>query len=226
MVQFSRLRIWRILLMCSMTSLCVSRTSADIRKGWCQWMRNASRGIAATYLSSEACPSQSSVAAYGMENRVGLRPLLLGPPLSDRETDHTLKGLESHVAGLSPFIKQVYGTSAAATQAASEMNNIAALPQGEDEAACKRAAVLFALSKEPELLRHFSAQERVVHTEGEASFSEDMAQRVLPFVTPRFLRHSCQSPDGFVMMCLVLSEMWRGERLGNWPRTTMEPFGC
>ena len=153
----------------------------------------------------------------GMENRVGLRPLLLGPPLSDRETDHTLKGLESHVGGLVPLVGQVYGRGPAARQAGAELNSIATLPAGKDEAACKRAAVLFALSKEPELLRHFSAQERSVHSGDEASFAEDMAQRVLPFVTPRFLRHSCQSPDAFVTACVVLGEMWKGEKLGNWP---------
>ena len=79
------------------------------------------------------------------------------------------------------------------------------------------AAVLFGLSKEPELLRYFSGQERSVHSGSEPSFSEDMVQRVLPFVTPRFLRHSCQSPDAYVMACIVLSEMWCGEKLGNWP---------
>jgi hypothetical protein len=154
----------------------------------------------------------------GMEQRVGLRPLLLGPPLSEREADHTLKGLDSHVGGLCPLVNQVYGDSPAAKQAAAELNEIATLPVGKDEVACKRAAVLFALSKEPEMLRHFSAQERAIHSGDELSFSEDMVQRVLPFVTPRFLRHSCQSPDAYVTACVVLSEMWRGERLGNWPR--------
>ena len=153
----------------------------------------------------------------GMANRVGLRPLLLGPPLSDREADHTLKGLDSHVAGLCPLVDAVYGTSPAAKQAAAELNNIAELPTGKDQAACKRAAVLFGLSKEPELLRHFSAQERVIHTGTDDSFSEDMVHRVLPFVTPRFLRHSCQTPDAYVLMCVVLGERWRGEKLGNWP---------
>jgi len=152
-----------------------------------------------------------------MENRVGLRPLLMGPPLSERDTDHTLKGLDSHVAGLCPLMEQVYGSSPAAKQAAAELMNIAALPVGKDEAACKRAAVLYGLSKEPELLRHFSGQERVIHSDDEASFSEDMVERVLPFVTPRFLRHSCQTPDAYVLMCVVMGEMWRGEKLGNWP---------
>ena len=142
--------------------------------------------------------------------------MLLGPPLSDRETDHTLKGLDSHVGGVCPLVDKVYGTSAAAKQAVAELAQIAALPPGTDEAACKRAALLFALHKEDELKRYFSGQERAVHAGDDRSFAEDMAQRVLPFVVPRFLRHSCQTPDTFVMLCLVLSEMWRGEQLGNW----------
>ena len=154
----------------------------------------------------------------GMENRVGLRPLLLGAPLSDREMDYTAKGLDSHVAGLGPLIEQVYGKTPAASQAVSELQSIAELPHDKDSLACKRAAVLFGLSKEPELLRYFSGQERAVHSGDEPSFAEDMVQRVLPFVTPRFLRHSCQSPDAYVMTCLVLGEMWKGEQLGNWPR--------
>ena len=153
----------------------------------------------------------------GIQNRVGLRPLLLGAPLSDRETDHTLKALNSHVAGMCPLVDQVYGKPPAAQQAAAELAAIAELGKARDETTCKRAAVLFGLSKEPELLRYFSGQERTVHSGDEPSFAEDMATRVLPFVTPRFIRHSCQSPDAFVMTCLVLSEMWRGEKLGNWP---------
>ena len=161
-----------------------------------------------------------------MQNRVGLRPLLMGPPLSERQADHTLKGLDSHVAGLCPLIDQVYGSSAAAKQAAAEIMQVAQLPAGKDEIACKRAAVLFGLSKEPELLRHFSGQERAIHSGVEPSFAEDMVQRVLPFVMPRFVKHSCQSPGAFVSTCVMLSEMWQGERLGNWPRhTTMPPVG-
>lgn len=153
----------------------------------------------------------------GIQNRVGLRPLLMGSPLCDRDTDHTLKALHSHVAGMCPLIKQLYGNTSAAQQAVSEIAAIAELLSDKDNTTCKRAAVLFGLSKEPELLRYFSGQERAVNSDEEPSFAEDMAQRVLPFITPRFLHHSCQSPDEFVMICLMLSEMWRGEKLGNWP---------
>jgi hypothetical protein len=215
MVASSRLRMRRMRRMCSMTSLCVSRTSAE--RGVHVSFRSLAGTSGRAYLWFGWCPSRTS-AHMGMQNRVGLRPLLLGAPLSDREVDHTLKGLESHVGGMCGLVEQVYGTTPAARQAAAELNSIAQLPTGEHEVTCKRATVLFGLSKEPELLRYFSGQERAVHSGDEPSFTEDMVHRVLPFVAPRFLRHSCQSPDSFVLACVVLGEMWRGEKLGNWPR--------
>ncbi len=150
----------------------------------------------------------------GMRGRVGLRPLLLGAALSDRDDpDHTLAGLDSHLEGVRPLVRDVYGDSVAARQADDEMAQIVALPRGAPEVACKRAALLFALHKEPELKRYFAEQEGIVG----ASYAHDMATRVLPFVAPHFLKHSCQAPDAFVHACAVLAEMWPGERLGNWP---------
>lgn len=152
---------------------------------------------------------------------MGLRPLLLGSPLSDKENDRTLVALRAHLDGLCELLPKVYGTSPAARQANSELEQIAQLPAGASELACMRAALLFGLYKEGEVKRHFAEQEAVVG----ATFAKDMAERVLPFVAPRFLKHSCQAPEAFVMTCLVLSEMWAGEKLGNWPLTTMAPVG-
>tara|TARA_Y100000389_G_scaffold10139_1_gene9479 strand:+ start:6371 stop:6586 length:216 start_codon:yes stop_codon:yes gene_type:complete len=45
----------------------------------------------------------------------------------------------------------------------------------------------------------------------------DLHSRVLPFVTPRFIGQSAQAPEAFLQLSLVLSEMWRGERLSNFP---------
>ena len=74
--------------------------------------------------------------------------------------------------------------------------------------ACKRAALLFALHTEPEVQRYFADE----------PFARDLYERVLPFLVPRFLKHSCQSPEAFVGACVVLADMWEGEPLGNWPR--------
>ena len=149
-----------------------------------------------------------------MERQAGLRPLLLGPPLCDREVDRTLVGLGSHLEGVRPLVRDIYGGSVAAAQAEREFAQIAALPDGTAEAACKRAALLFALHREPEVQSYFKQQEHIMGS----AFAHDMTTRVLPFVVPRFLKHSCQAPDAFVMLCLVLSEMWPEEKLGNWPR--------
>ena len=80
------------------------------------------------------------------------------------------------------------------------------------------AALLFALGKEKELGTFFSEQERVIQGEdGTPTFSEDMKNRVLPFILPRYVRNSCQTPDSFVVLANVLAELWAGERLGNYP---------
>jgi len=152
-----------------------------------------------------------------MERQVGLRPLLVGPALCNRDVDMTLVSLASHLEGVRPLMRDVYGGSKAAQQAERDLGQIAALPHGTSEAACKRAALLFALHKEPEVQHYFKEQESILG----GRFAADMVERVLPFVAPRFLKHSCQAPDAFVLLCMVLAEMWPGERLGNWPLTTI-----
>ena len=126
--------------------------------------------------------------------------------------------LSSHLQGVCDMLPRVYGDSAAQAQASIELGHIVRLGDGTAEIACKRAALLYALHQEPELRHHFAQKEG-------GAFAEDMAQRVLPFVVPRFVKHSCQTPESFVTMCVMLGEMWRDEKLGNWPRTTTEPLG-
>jgi len=144
----------------------------------------------------------------------------MGPALQTRgeEKDKTSAVLSSHLQGVCDMLPRVYGGSAAQAQASIELGQIVRLGDDTAEIACKRAALLYALHQEPELRRHFTQQES-------AAFAEDMVQRVLPFVVPRFVKHSCQTPESFVTVCVMLSEMWRGEQLGNWPRTTTDPLG-
>lgn len=140
----------------------------------------------------------------------GLRELLLGPPLSAREDgiDPTALRLDAAVRGLPPLVRTIYGDGPAAEQACAELERIAALPMGSaDHAHCKRAALLFALRKEPEVQRHYAGD----------PFARDMAARVLPLLTPRFLKHSCQAPEAYVRACVALAELWEGEPIGNWP---------
>lgn len=85
-------------------------------------------------------------------------------------------------------------------------------------ATCMKAAVLYALSREPEVQRHFNALEeaRRAQGDGDGAYVRDFVERVLPLCVPRLLSGLCQRPDVFVTQCVAFSEMWRGERLGNW----------
>ena len=89
-------------------------------------------------------------------------------------------------------------------------------------ATCMKAAVLYALSREPEVQRHFTALEEARRAQGDGdgdgdgAYVRDFVERVLPLCVPRLLSGLCQRPDVFVTQCVAFSEMWRGERLGNW----------
>tara|TARA_Y100000817_G_scaffold267087_1_gene223583 strand:+ start:2278 stop:2766 length:489 start_codon:yes stop_codon:yes gene_type:complete len=150
---------------------------------------------------------------------VDLRSLLMGPSLEKRAEDRECilqnqQSLSAHVRGISNVIEDTYGPSQTATVAAREVEQIADLPEGNGEAACKRAMILFALRREPEIMHAFVEHDKRL---GNPKFADDMIHRVLPFVCPRFLNDSAQCPNRFVLLCLLLSEMWAGERLGNWP---------
>jgi hypothetical protein len=141
---------------------------------------------------------------------VGLRALLLGAPLSARNADADgapAQALSAGVEGARALLRRVYGDGEEAAQADFELRAVCAMdgatPAG---AACQRAALLFALAHEAELAAHYGP------------YARDLAERVLPFVTPRFVANSCQRPDAYVQLSVVLAELWAGEPLGNWPR--------
>lgn len=153
-----------------------------------------------------------------MERRAGLRPLLLGPPLTERQEDKTLTALDSHLEGVADLIPKVYGDSEASLQAQMQFKRFLQMAPDHDGVLCKRAALLFALGREKELGSFFSEQERAVQgQDGRPTYAEDMKDRVLPFILPRYIRNSCQTPDSFVVLASVLAELWAGEPLGNYP---------
>lgn len=178
-------------------------------------MRNDASVGSPDVLCAESFGSENLRA---MERRVGLRPLLAGRPLTERSSteDPTVRGLDTHLTAVRGLIPKVYGNSKACEQAVSEFSSIVEAGSRGDVIMCKRAALLFALSKEKEVSDFFVNQERKVFGEG-PTFTEDLTQRVLPFLMPRFLRNSCQTPDTIVVFSLMLSEMWAGEKLGNFP---------
>ena len=149
-----------------------------------------------------------------MSQEIGLRPLLMGPPLCGRDgCDETVSTIRAHLRGMCDLLPNIYGDTPASKQAKREIGEIAELKDsGAAELACMRALLLYALFKEKEVKRHFVEQEAAVGT----TFAKDMAERVLPLLLPCFIRHSCQAPEAFVMSCLLMSELWAGETLGNW----------
>lgn len=156
--------------------------------------------------------------AMGIERRVGLRPLLLGPTLSDRNSDPTLTTLDSHLEAVHGLLGKVYGGSDACQQAQMEFKRFLDMQPTHDGVLCKRSALLFSLSREKEVANYLIDQERRVQGDnGKPTYTQDMCDRVLPFIVPHFMRNSCQAPDAFAVLACVLGEMWEGEKLGNWP---------
>ena len=146
-----------------------------------------------------------------------LREMLLGPPLTERVEgrDPTLEQVDCYLEAVAGLLPQVYGDTEPSRQAQMEFKKFLALGNDQDAAFCKRAALLFALAREKEV---GAEMQRCAEGEDEAAeHVADMRDRVLPFILPRFARNSCPAPDSFVTLAIVLSELWQGERLGNWP---------
>ena len=145
--------------------------------------------------------------------RPTLRELLLGPSLVERAdaapaTEALADALDAELRAVLALLPQVYdATTDSCLQAILEFERILALPRDADGVVCRRAALLFALAREPEIAARF-----------DEPLARDLHERVLPLLLPRFLRHSCQAPDAFVAGALVLAELWPAERVGNWPR--------
>ena len=133
---------------------------------------------------------------------------MLGSPLQSKEGEEEIKEeLNRHLRGLLDLIPRVYGNSDAVKQALMEVKRVVEM----DNIACKRAMMLYGLFAEQEIFDHFRSSEK------DSGLAEDLKKRVLPFVTPAFFKESCQSPETFVVLSMMLVEMWGGETLGNWP---------
>lgn len=135
----------------------------------------------------------------------------MGSPLGNREAEGVIEAeVNKHLNGLIELIPKVYGNTEPCRQAVAEVAAMAAM----QDTMCKRAMLLYGLSKERDICEYWKSHD----ADGSAALAEDLHSRVLPFVVPRFFKHSCQSPDAFVIITMLLSEMWGGEKLGNWPR--------
>jgi len=145
---------------------------------------------------------------------LGLRTLLLGTPLLGDRDEGELKvaaGIDSHLLALVELLPKIYGDSEPCRQAVLEVGTVVDMTATRKCMACKRAMLLYALATEKEVCDHWKDR----RSDGSADLARDLNQRVLPFLTPRFFKHSCQSPESFVMLTAMLAEMWQGEDLGN-----------
>lgn len=148
-----------------------------------------------------------------VESETGvLRRMLLGPPLTAprpclEELDDELT---RHLSGVPDVMRETYGQDTEATrEAVDDAQILATLPATPVNVCCKRAMLLFALRREPELQKYF--RERDPH------LTSDLLKRVLPFIDPEFMRHSCQAPESYAFLAVMLHHMFEGEPLGNWP---------
>ena len=142
--------------------------------------------------------------------RVGLRSLLFGTCARDRES--VAEDLNAHLRGLAGLVAEVYGDTEPCRQAVAEINTIVNMASTRECIYCKRAMLLFGMHQEEELVAYWAD-----YRDDSAELARDLASRVLPFIVPRFIKESCQEPQAFVTLALVLADMWEGERLGNWP---------
>lgn len=169
-------------------------------------MLEASGQNAPPFVRKASAPKHCAMSRQRME----LRDMILGVPLCAEERTEIIKEeLNRHLYGLLELIPKLYGQSDAAKQAVMEVNRIVEM----DSIACKRAMLLYGLFAEQEIFEYFNAFDKDI------SLAGDLKRRVLPFVTPAFFKESCQTPDSFVVLSVMLAEMWGGETLGNWPNT-------
>lgn len=99
------------------------------------------------------------------------------------------------------------GKCDALSQATLEWSRVVALPPDARGIAGKRAALLYALFKEPALRARFARAE-------DATLVADLTDRVLPLTIPSFVIGMAQRPDALVALVTTLYELWPGERLG------------
>ena len=171
---------------------------------------------------------QSNIQDDKGDERDILKRMLIGPPINAPRpcVEEINELLTRYLNGIPEVLKQTYGENTEATrEAIKDCTSIANMECSAEGVICKRAALLFALRREPELREYFRKLDSA-GSPGSPGFTVDLTDRVLPFVDPEFMRHSCQVPEAYVFTTVILSQLFEGERLGNWPLTTTEPLGC
>ena len=138
-----------------------------------------------------------------------LSHLLFGAPLTARvDVAEACAELDVALNTARAQLKVVFGPedNDSANHVELEVGGISQLPRDAHGLVARRAMLLFAF-REPEVAAAF-----------DCDLARDLQTRVLPFFAPRFLRNSGQSPQAFLVAVATLCTLYRGERLGNWPR--------
>ena len=138
-----------------------------------------------------------------------LSHLLFGAPLTARvDVVEACAELDVALGTAREQLKVVFGPedNESANQVELETAAVSKLPRDAHGLIARRAMLLFAF-REPEVAAAF-----------DCDLARDLQTRVLPFFAPRFLRNSAQNPQAFLVAAATLCTLYRGERLGNWPR--------
>ena len=99
-----------------------------------------------------------------------------------------------------------------------QLDALRAMPTSGTANVCTRALLLLAMyhhNQRSSVDALLPTREGDYDNEDEVdqAFEDDLLDRVLPVVTPPFLRALAQAPVQYVVLSLVLTEMWRGEPL-------------
>lgn len=141
--------------------------------------------------------------------QVGIRPLLLGVPLSARGNgSEAPNGLNVHIESLRTLVRNLYGETQSA-RVRSELQSIIDIPCDTSHGAmCKRALILYALRNEQEVSAYFATQEKAVNAHPLARI---LAHHVLPLLVPAFIARSFENPDEFVHDATSMALMFGGD---------------
>ena len=138
-----------------------------------------------------------------------LRGLLFGQPLLARERlqpEALANDLNACLRGAMLILAEDVGECDALDQARLEWNRIVDMDPTVEGIAAKRAALLFALHREPGVRESFAGSD--------PELVSDLQDRVLPMAIPSFVAGMAQNPDALVALVCTLCELWPGEPLG------------
>lgn len=146
-----------------------------------------------------------------VERKDELRALLFGGPLSRRENEleerESLRAdLDACLRGVMLLVADEVGECDALEQARLEWMRIVSMDADYAGIACKRAALLFALHREPSVRAGFA--------DSDPELVADLRDRVLPMTIPSFVAGMGQSPEALLVLVQTLCELWPGEAMG------------